>query len=207
MAEIKCEIDDSYVGNDINFSTTEKDMLGELSDLVQEKMEEITSQNIKSDFIDTGENGQTAADVDNAFRKVKLKQTTKKGTSNKSSSTKHNKNANVNVGKSAITHTKHGIILKRPTSITNKLIKKAVKKVRGDKKERKAPSFTCNLCLKKFSLNGLKEHLKEHCIINGDELQCKTCSKILMSGKKIMNFNLHLRYIYTSIHVHQGVNI
>ncbi len=199
MSAIKSEIDVSYIENDAEFSAAENEMFGELSDLVQQKIEQDAPENIKNEpnLIDRGEIGHNDAEVNNAFRKVKLKQPSK-DTSNKSTSKKkakhaYNKKTTTNVGKSAITHTKQGIILKKPTSITNKLIKKAVKKVRGDKKERKKPSFTCNLCLKKFTLNGLKEHLKEHCIISGDELQCKTCNKILMSGKKIMNFNLHLR--------------
>ena len=90
---------------------------------------------------------------------------------------------------------KHSVVPKRK-GIANKLIKRAMREVRKESKaeRRKRPAvFMCNFCLNKFNLNGLKEHLKEHCSISGEELKCNLCDKILMCGNRILNFNSHLR--------------
>lgn len=90
---------------------------------------------------------------------------------------------------------KTSVVLKRP-GIANKLIKRAMREARKESKaerKRRTPVFMCNLCLNKFSLSGLKEHLKEHCTISGEELRCNLCDKVLTCGNRILNFNAHLR--------------
>ena len=80
--------------------------------------------------------------------------------------------------------------------IANKLIKKAMREARKEPKgesKKKATMFMCNLCLTMFTMNGLKDHLKEHCTVSGEELRCLLCDKVLMCGNRILNFNSHLR--------------
>ena len=80
--------------------------------------------------------------------------------------------------------------------IANKLIKKAMREARKEPKgerKKKTTMFMCNLCLSMFTMNGLKDHLKEHCTVGGEELRCKLCDKVLMCGNRILNFNSHLR--------------
>ena len=80
--------------------------------------------------------------------------------------------------------------------IANKLIKKAMREARKEPKgerKKKTTMFMCNLCLSMFTMNGLKDHLKEHCTVSGEELRCRLCDKVLMCGNRILNFNSHLR--------------
>ena len=89
-------------------------------------------------------------------------------------------------------------VLPKRKDIANKLIKRAMREARKEAKverRKRTAVFMCNFCLNKFSLNGLKEHLKEHCSISGEELKCNLCDKILMCGNRILNFNSHLRYV------------
>lgn len=99
------------------------------------------------------------------------------------------------VEKSGAPAAKTSVVPKRP-GIASKLIKKAVLEARkesGTERKKRPVPFMCNLCLTKFSMVALKEHLTEHCTLNGEELKCNLCDKILMCGNRIISFNSHLR--------------